>query len=271
MRRYRTAITVAAAMVAATALCSCTSLLGQTSPDDIAHDSARKGAERLATEIDDARIRNVLASDLASQYSDPGGSSWQRASGTGAELTAEPVSWDGMTRDAGGARFVLRINAHVDGGGWGRPSGDWSGCFAFRAFAFFAYRDTTADEVTCPPTASSPPSARPRPALPADAADLLSAVLATATEKSLAADLKAAFPDGSVRSDPVSGAHLIRDSGAEGPVLAAAIGISGTTDCQVGKRDRDGTVHVWRPQKITLQAGEAGCTIGNALHPVSTH
>jgi hypothetical protein len=94
---------------------------------------------------------------------------------------------------------------------------------------------------------------------------------AAATEQSLSAELLAAFPDDAAAADPVTGARLIRDSGAESGALAGAVGIAGTTDCAVGIRELDGTVRTWHPQDITLAAGEAGCTIGNALHPVTTH
>ncbi|MEN0084383.1 MAG: hypothetical protein AAGC66_06425 [Leifsonia sp.] len=258
-----------AAMVFAVALSGCTPAFA--AGDDRARDAAESGADRLAKMIDDSRPRNVLAADLAYQYTQPG-SSWQRAPGTDTTMSAEAISWQGETRDPAGAYFVLRITAHADGGGWGRSDGDWSGCFAFRAHAFFAWKATSVRQVTCPSgTPTPPPSPLPAPALPADAEDRLSAVLAAATADDLAARLTAAFPDGSVRSDPVSGAHLTLDSGAEGAVLAAAVGISGTTHCTVGTRSAGGHVQVWHPQNVTLQRGEAGCTISNALHPVTTH
>ncbi|MFP3464032.1 hypothetical protein [Leifsonia sp. SIMBA_070] len=267
--RGRVGWALLAAVVLVTGLAGCVPAFA--TPDGRAHDAARSGADRLAKAVDDSRPRNVLASDLAYEYAQPG-SRWQQAPGTNETLSAEAISWEGQTRDPGGAYFVLRISAHADGGGWGRSSGDWSGCFAFRAHAFFAWQATSVREVVCPPgTPTAPPSPLPAPALPADAADRLSSVLASATANNLAAQLAAAFPDGSVRSDPVSGAHLTRDSGAEGSVLAAAVGISGTTDCKVGTRSADGRVQVWHPQNVTLQRGEAGCTISNALHPVTTH
>lgn len=258
-----------AAVVLVTGVAGCTPAF--TAGDGRAHDAARRGADRLAKAIDDSRPRNVLASDLAYRYTQSD-AQWQRAPGTDSTLSAEAISWEGKTRDPGGASFVLRISAHADGGGWGRSSGDWSGCFAFRAHVFFHWKRTSVREVTCPAGAATPPpSPLPAPALPADTEERLSAVLAAATADDLSARLEAAFPDDAVRSDPLSGARLTRDSGAEGPVLAAAVGVSGTTDCKVGTRSADGRVQVWHPQTITLQAGEAGCTISNALHPVTTH
>lgn len=255
----------------------CAGLTGPRSGEDVAHDAARAEADRIAEAIDDSRPRNVLASDFAYRYSDISGSGGRMDPGNNAELAVDAVSWEGMTRDTGGARFVLRISAHAQArsstfgaAGWGE--GDWSGCFAYRAYAFFEWRRTSVDTVGCPEAVPSPPpSPAPPPGLPEDTADRLTAVLTDATGASLEGDLEAAFPDDAVRHDPVTGAHLTRDSGAEGAVLGAAVGISGTTDCWVGKRDAAGAVAVWRPQKITLQAGEAGCTLSNALHPVTTH
>ncbi|MDN4613892.1 hypothetical protein P5G50_05440 [Leifsonia sp. F6_8S_P_1B] len=273
--RALTAVLAAALLAALTA---CAGLAGPRSGDDVAHDAARAEADRIAKAIDDSRPRNVLASDFAYRYSDVSGSGGRMDPDTHAELTVDAVSWDGMTRDAGGARFVLSIGAHVQAQSssfgaesWGE--GDWAGCFAFRTYAFFEWRRTSVDGVTCPPVAPSPPpSPAPPPALPDDAAARLTAVLTDATDSSSLADgLEAAFPDDQVRRDEVTGAHLTRDSGAEGTVLGAAVGISGTKDCWVGKRDAAGAVHVWRPEKITLEAGEAGCTLSNALHPVKTH
>jgi hypothetical protein len=280
MRGRLTARVVAAMLLSAVALTSaagCARLLGPRSGEDVAHDAARAEADRIAEAIDDSRPRNVLASDFAYRYSDVSGSGGRLDPDTDAQLAVEAVSWEGMTRDSGGARFVLRISAHTEGrsssfGGESWGEGDWSGCFAFRAYAFFEWRRTSVDGVGCPDAVPSPPpSPAPPPSLPEDAADRLTAVLTDATAASLADALEAAFPDGEVRHDDVTGAHLTRDSGAEGPVLGAAVGISGTKDCLVGKRDAAGAVSVWHPQNITLEAGEAGCTLSNALHPVTTH
>ncbi|MFF9562252.1 hypothetical protein ACF1AJ_02770 [Leifsonia sp. NPDC014704] len=279
----RTVATLVAAVLLTSALAACAAPLrvgSDETGDSIARDAARQEAERIAETIDDSRPRNVLASDLAYRYSD----SYRASSGAAPTVTADDVelsvqamSWKGMTRDPGGARITLRITAHAPSRsaslaqkGW--SEGDWSGCFAFRVRPFFQWSTTKPKSVICPPApASPPPTPLPNPSLPADTADRISAVLAAATPKSLAGDLKAAFPDDSVRHDPVTGAHLTRDSGAEGTVLGVAVGISGTTDCLVGKRDADGSVRVWHPANITLQSGEAGCTLSNALHPVTTH
>lgn len=276
----RTVATVAAAVLLASALAACAGPSDVRTGDAVAQNAARHEAERIAAAIDDSRPRNVLASDLAYRYSDPSRESSGEAPAVPAddvELSVQAMSWKGMTRDLGGARFTLRITAHapsrsgsVARKGW--PEGDWSGCFAFRVRPFFQWSATKPKSVICPPApASPPPTPLPKPSLPADTADRLSAVLAAATATSLADDLKVAFPDDSVRHDPVTGARLTRDSGAEGTVLGVAVGISGSTDCLVGKRDADGSVHVWHPADITLQSGEAGCTLSNALHPVTTH
>lgn len=276
----RTVPAVLAAILLASALAACAGRPGERTGDTVAQDAARQEAARIAEAIDDSRPRNVLASDLAYRYSD----SYRESSGAAPTVTADDVelsvqamSWKGMTRDLGGARFVLRISAHAPSrsgslGRMGWAEGDWSGCFAFRVRPFFQWSATKPKNVICPSAPASPPSSPlPEPRLPADTADRLSAVLSAATATSLAGDLKAAFPDGSVRHDPVTGAHLTRDSGAEGAVLGVAVGVSGTTDCLVGKRDADGSVHVWHPENVTLQSGEAGCTLSNALHPVTTH
>ncbi len=225
-------------VVLALLLSGCSMFLPR-SGDDRARDAARATATQIAADIDDSRPRHVLASDLAYLHSDasrlPPATDDATASGEGDRLRITALSWDGMTRDDDGARFVLEIAVHKASfssgsfGGESSDAGDWTGCFAFRVRPFFAWTRTTADETRCPEE------------------------------------------DGSVRSDPVTGARLIRDSGSEGAVLAAAVGIAGTTDCAVGTRMADGTVQVWHPQSITLSAGEAGCTISNALHPVTTH
>ncbi|MGA1838535.1 hypothetical protein VD659_16580 [Herbiconiux sp. 11R-BC] len=272
------------AVVLALLLGGCSMFLPR-SGDDRARDAARATARQIAADIDDSRPRNVLASDLAYLHSDASrvapATDDAAASGEGDHLRITALSWDGMTRDDDGARFVLEIAVHQASftsgsfGGESVEAGDWTGCFAFRVRPFFAWTPTTADETRCPEGDGSsptpPPSPAPVPSLPDGAQETLRSVLAGATAGSLAAELAAAFPDGSVRSDPVTGARLIRDSGSEGAVLAAAVGIAGTTDCAVGTRAADGTVQVWHPQAITLSAGEAGCTISNALHPVTTH
>lgn len=276
----RTLGTLLGAVLLASALAACAGPSGVRTGDAVAQDAARHEAERIAEAIDDSRPRSELASDLAYRYSDSSRESSGQAPAVTAddvELSVQAMSWKGMTRDLGGARFILRITAHAPSRsgslaqkGW--PEGDWSGCFAFRVRPFFQWSATRPKSVICPPApASPPPTPLPNASLPADTADRLSAVLAAATAKSLADDLKSAFPDDSVRHDPVTGAHLTRDGGAEGAVLGVAVGISGTTDCLVGKRDADGSVHVWHPADITLQSGEAGCTLSNALHPVTTH
>ncbi|ERK69768.1 hypothetical protein [Leifsonia aquatica] len=277
MRRIVGAVLLSTALV--TGLSGCVGPLGSTNGDARAHDAARHEADRVAAAIDDARPRNVLASDFAYSYSDASDSwSSSRVGEFTSDLTSEAIAWDGMTRDPGGARFVLRISAHVPAhssssfGGASWSEGVWSGCYAFQVFAFFEWRPTGVDEVGCLPSPPSPPpSPAPVPALPDDTETRLTAVLSAATRAGLANDLEKAFPDGSVRSDEVTGARLTRDSGAEGDVLGAAVGIAGTKDCLVGTRDADGTVHVRHPQNVTLEPGEAGCTLSNALHPVTTH
>lgn len=251
---------------------------GPRDGDDVAHDAARERADAIATTIDDSRPRNVLASDFAYRYSRTDGSGLSGGSPEHpAELTAEAVTWDGMTRDDHGARFVLRITARVESrsAGVGAASwsaGEWTGCFGYEVHAFFEWRTTTAHEQGCPEASPTPPPAPlPEPELPADAVERLRAVLAGASAATLEDDLRAAFPDDLVTRNPVTGAHLTRDAGAEGAVLAAAVGISGTKDCVLGTRAEDGTVSAGRPRPITLESGEAGCTVQNALHPVRTH
>lgn len=270
------AVTVAAAAAALLAGCGLRPF-GPRSGDDVAHDAARGHAEGIATAIDESRPTNVLASDFAYLYSDRPGESGRDSAGYPAELVTEAMSWDGMTRDGEGARFVLRITAHVEArssgvGGESWSAGDWAGCFGYEVHAFFEWRTTRARERPCPPgSVTPPPTPLPAPELPDDATERLKAVLATATASTLADDLAAAFPDDLVARDPVTGAHLTRDSGVEGAVLAAAVGISGRKDCVLGTRSADGVVSAGRPQPITLESGEAGCTVQNALHPVRTH
>jgi hypothetical protein len=252
--------------------------LGPRDGDDVAHDAARERADQIAAAIDEGRPRNVLASDFAYRYSDAADGGWTGTPGEyPAEFVTEAISWDGMTRDAGGARFVLRISAHVGSrstgfGGADWSDGDWTGCFGYEVHAFFEWRTTRARQQACPAASLTPPPAPlPAPELPDDAVDQLKAVLAAATAATLADDLEAAFPDDLARRDPVTGAHLTRDSAVEGAVLGAAVGISGTKECVLGTRAADGTVNAGTARPITLESGEAGCTASNALHPVTTH
>lgn len=282
---------VMAGLIAITiALCGCSALLGSNNGVDRAREEAHNTASEIATAINGARLRNVLASDLAYRYSDASNAPAIDDSGvTNAQrsdhTTVTALSWDGMTRDDNGARLVLQIAVHkavFRSGTLTGPSysaGDWSGCFAYTVRAFFDRKPASAHQVDCPEDNGSPvippPSPAPVPALPDNAEELLKAVLAGATKQSLSTDLEAAFPDGSIRSDPVTGAQLVRDSGTEimeeGVVLAVAVGITTTTDCFVGKRGVDGTVSVWHPASVTLRPGETGCTASNALHPVTAH
>ncbi|MGD8194193.1 hypothetical protein ACEXQB_006815 [Herbiconiux sp. P18] len=253
----------------------CSLIFAEPSGDDVARDAVAAEATRIATEIDDSRPRNVLASDFAYRYSSQGSDVAVTGS---ARIGAEALSWDGMTRDEDGARFVLRITAHVEAqngasfGSGNHEAGDASDCNAFRVFAFFEWTPTTADRVSCPEApAMPPPSPAPIPALPDDAYEKLTAVLTAAAPENLESALADAFPDDSVPRNDLNGSHLTRESLARGRLLAAAVGISSTTDCVMGVRHADGTVRVWHPQDVTLAAGEAGCTVDAALNPVQTH
>jgi hypothetical protein len=278
VRSKASRLAVTGALLAGALVLSGCSLVAPTG-DDRARAVVDSTARGIAAAIDEERPRNVLASEFAYRYSEAGTPDDLSDTTLGSDTTTiEALEWNGMTRDDDGARFVLRISAHLSAhssnslGDPGYAEGDATACFAFRVFAFYAWTPTTADAVECPTTpATPPPSPAPTPTLADDASAVLEAVLAAATEQSLAADMRAAFPDDSVRSDRVMGARLIRDSGAEDGVLAAAVGIAGTTDCVVGRKSPDGAVATWHPQDVTLAAGEAGCSILNALHPVTTH
>ncbi|MFB2582430.1 hypothetical protein ACEXQD_14370 [Herbiconiux sp. P15] len=255
----------------------CSLLFMGPSGDDVARDTVAEEAARIATDIDESRPRNVLASDFAYRYSSV--SSSATTGNVGDRVSVEALSWSGMTRDDGGARFVLRITAHVAasngasfGGGGSHEEGDASDCYAFRVRAFFEWTPTTANRVPCPdPPSTPPPSPAPTPALPDDAYERLGGVLAGSTAETLESVLQTAFPDESVPRNEVTGAHLTREAESSGGVLAVAVGVTSTTDCLVGIRRPDGSVAVWHPQDVTLAAGEAGCTVDAALRPVTTH
>lgn len=155
--RGRVGLSLLAAVGVVSGLVGCAPALAVG--DSRARDAARSGADRLAKAADDSRPRYVLASDLAYEYAQPN-SAWRRSPGIDARLSADAISWEGQTRDPDGARFVMRISTHVSSGGLNQSSGDWSGCFAFRAYPFFAWKETSVREVSCPPGTPTPPPSR---------------------------------------------------------------------------------------------------------------
>jgi hypothetical protein len=225
---------------------------GTREGDDVARDRIRLAAASLEEDLgylSRARNAETIAAGISKR---------EEGAGTAPEgdwLRIEAVAWSGRATGSRPATIDVRFTAivgqrhAVSFGDRGSTAGSATMCYRY---LLQLYRYATREEIDCPDIADPPiPVAEVIPALPDDARQRLEKALRTATSNSLAADVRAAFPD----------EFITVDTARHGGELVAAVGVPAERECLLATRRVDGTIDYPGYDRIWLEPGELGCRV----------
>jgi hypothetical protein len=225
---------------------------GPRDGDEMARDRIRLAAAQLEEDLgrlSRARNAETIAAEITKREEGAG-----RAP-DGDSLRIEPVAWSGRAAGSTPATIDVRFAAivaqrhAVNFGDRGTTAGSATMCYRY---VLQLYRYATREEIDCPDIANPPiPVPEVIPALPDDARQRLEKALRTATSKSLAADVRAAFPD----------EFVTVDTATHRGELVAAVGVPAERDCLLATRRVDGTIDYPGYDPIWLEPGELGCRV----------
>ena len=236
----------------------CGKAIGEQSGDTLARDAAAVEAKQLNTELGHRnRVRDagsIAAAEIVQETEDA-------TSGGGAAVRREALAWAGRTagdeRATVDVRFVVTVPEQpaVSIGGASNTAGEAVRCYRYE---FQLYRYTTYHEIGCPSGAAPPPpTAAPVPRLPEDGRKRLTAVLRDATPATLAAAVRAAFPQ----------EWITVDTTVHEGALVAAVGVPAERDCLLLVRTPAGKIDSPGYDRIWLEPGETGCKTGLYVSP----
>ncbi|MGM7696525.1 hypothetical protein [Microbacterium sp. A84] len=169
----------------------------------------------------------------------------------------QPVRWSGSTEAGDEAIIDIRIRSDVEAKRSQEVFGPWNSAGTVERcyrFTLTLYAEVQREEIDCDelPQSVPAPTATPKPALPADTAEMMEAVLLQSDAQSASDELRDAFPEVDVTVEVTST--------ADGE-LVAAVGIAAVRDCVVMVRDADGVVFRASFDRISLEPGELGCSV----------
>ncbi|MET7468121.1 hypothetical protein ABZU22_19155 [Micromonospora sp. NPDC005222] len=232
--------------------------IGEESGDTLARDAAAAEAKQLNTELGHRdRVRDAGSIAAAEIIEEAG----PTTPGSGATVRREALAWSGRTardeRATVDVRFVVTVTEQpqVSIGGASNTAGEAVRCYRYE---FQLYRYTTYREIDCPSGAAPPPpTAAPVPGLPEDGRKRLTAVLRDATPATLAAAVRAAFPQ----------EWITVDTTVHEGALVAAVGVPAERDCLLLVRTPAGKIESPGYDRIWLEPGETGCRTGLYVSP----
>ncbi|MGC5289880.1 hypothetical protein [Micromonospora sp. DT231] len=221
--------------------------------DSMARDQAAAEAEHLKEQLggrDRVRDAEYIAATEILEPATDGTSGTHR----------EPLAWSGRVFADEQATIDVRFTVAVPEsyGNFGAPghsAGEATRCYRYR---LKLYRNTRSEEIGCPPVATPPvPRAKPYPAMPVDAVARLTAALRTATPDTLAATVRAAFPE----------KHVTVDTATHQNALVAVLAVPAERDCLLLVRKPDGAITTPGYDREWLEPGETGCNTGLYVSP----
>jgi hypothetical protein len=250
--RLRVLSLTCAAVTAALGLTGCS---GDRDGDSVARDVAETQAALLDDNLGHrTRIRDaeyIAATEMPTEE--------MQGSGWTARLT--PLGWSGRIAGSEQAtvdvRFVVSVAKQQAAtfGERGTSAGQATRCYRY---VLQLYRFTEHHEIDCPTTTATPavPSA-PVSRMPDDARERLSVALRTTTPDTLAATVRAAFPQEYISIDTVT------DKGA----LVAAVGVPAERECLLLVRTPSGDIESPGYDPVQLEPGELGCSTSLFVSP----
>ncbi|MEU4471287.1 hypothetical protein [Micromonospora sp. NPDC023888] len=221
--------------------------------DSIARDQAAAEAKALAEKLggqDRVRDAEYIAATQILEPTTVGTSKPHR----------EPLAWSGGTFADEQATIDVRFTVTVaesqgNFGNLGHSAGQAIRCYRYR---LRLYRHASSEEIDCPSVATPPvPTAKPYPAMPDDAVDRLTAALRTATPDTLAATVRAAFPE----------KHVTVDTATHQNALVAVLAVPAERQCLLLVRKPDGAITAPGYDREWLEPGETGCNTGLYISP----
>ncbi|WP_433130186.1 hypothetical protein ACQPWW_06695 [Micromonospora sp. CA-240977] len=221
--------------------------------DAMARDQAATEAKRLTEKLgarDRVRDAEYIAATEILEPTTVGTSSGRR----------EPLAWSGRIFADEQATIDVRFTVAVAEkyGNYGNPgnsAGQATRCYRYR---LQLYRPTSSEEIDCPSVATPPvPTAKPYPAMPDDAIDRLTKALRTATPDTLAATVRAAFPE----------KHVTVDTTTHQNALVAVLAVPAERQCLLLVRTPDGAITQPGYDREWLEPGETGCNTGLYVSP----
>jgi hypothetical protein len=243
-------------VTAALALAGCS---GYRDGDRVARDIAEQQAallnDKLGHRTGIREAEYIAATEIARQEPD--------TEDAGPTVRLTPLAWSGQTFGSEQAtidvRFVVTVAeqpATSFGGLRGISAGQATRCYRY---VFQRYRYTEHHEIDCPATTAipAPPTAAPIPRMPDDARERLAAVLRTATPDTLAAAVRAAFPE----------KYIVIDTATYKGALVAAVGVPAERDCLLLVRTNSGDIESPGYDPVQLQPGELGCSTNLFISP----
>lgn len=170
------------------------------------------------------------------------------------DVTVATLGWSGRAFSDEVATVDVRFEVTVLGDFF-VTGGSATRCYRY-TLALYRYAEYVG--IDCPAGATAAvPSPSPVLILPPDTEKRLTAALRTATAETLAARVRAAFPDPGIRVD--TAVH-------EGE-LVAAVGVPAERDCVVMVRAAAGAPRRVSFDQVWLEPGETGCTAALYLSP----
>ncbi|MFI5833321.1 hypothetical protein ACIA5A_06545 [Micromonospora sp. NPDC051300] len=223
---------------------------GEHRGDVLAAEAAQVEAKRLNTALGHRDRQRDAASIAAAEIL---GGAEAPATADASTVRREALAWSGRVfgdeRATVDVRFVVTVPEHSAGAisDTGHSAGTASRCYRYE---LRLYRYTSYREIDCPSGAAPPPpSAAPVPKVPDDGRVRLTAVLRKATPQTLAARVRAAFPQEWLTVDTVT------HEGA----LVAAVGVPAERDCLLLVRTPAGRIEEPGYDRVWLEPGEIGC------------
>lgn len=215
-----------------------------------ATEDARKTAELVGDKLYTARV--WPARDLAHRAADMDDVEVMRVSGTS---TAGP-----------GVTLVIRVpGTGAEGGFVPDEPITVKRCFRMRFSTSGDFRDYGTRHVDCP--AGEPVKFEPWPKAPELPYEKLHKALPRVPAGGRADEAKVRAAVASLRLDPKISREFQTEGDSVGLVLKVRPYLSDAFDCVLA-RVAPGRTSVWTPPRIQRTLGEAGCTTGNALHPM---
>ncbi|MEU8182123.1 hypothetical protein AB0B86_15325 [Micromonospora sp. NPDC049047] len=172
----------------------------------------------------------------------------------------EPLAWSGRVFGDEQAIIDVRITVRVEEshGNFGAPGNSAGQATRCYRYLLKLYRSASFKEIDCPSVVTPPvPTAKPYPDMPKDAVERLTAVLRTATPDTLAAAVRAAFPE----------KHVTVDTTTHQNALVAVLAVPAERECVLLVRTADGAIKQPGYDREWLEPGEMGCNTGLYVSP----